>query len=111
MGLTMLKGHGMPEDAEMKRLGFGSLQQQPGNLLRVMICAVIDGGPITQQEHRDIGSIVDNCVFDLRRRGNDWAANAYVLVVSFPDTETFMRSVAGERNLKRTAKFPLRQKD
>jgi len=75
------------------------------------ICAVIDGGPVTQEEQREITTIVDEVVYDLRRRGPPWAKNAAILIVRFPDVESFIKSLQGDKNLIRTGRFPTRQRD
>jgi len=72
---------------------------------------MIDGGPVTQQEQREMPQICDDVVFDLRRQGYDWASNAHVLLVRFPDVQTMLRSLDGEKNLRRSERFKMQQKD
>jgi len=67
---------------------------------------------VTQEEQRTITTMVDEVVFDLRRMGADWAQNTTILIVRFPDSESFVKSLNGERNLMRaTTRFPTRQRD
>jgi len=111
MGLSMTRPTNIPSLSELKKLGMGSICDDSSQEIRVIIGTVIQGGPVTQQEHREIAEIADDVVFDLRRRGNAWADNARILLVSFPDVQTFLRSLAGECNLRRTQKFDMRQRD
>jgi len=89
-------------------LGFNGMDLSQ---LHFAVAAVIDGGPVTQEEQREITTIVDEVVYDLRRRGPSWAKNAAVLIVRFPDVESFIRSLQGDKNLIRTEQFPTRQRD
>jgi len=66
---------------------------------------------VTQQEQREMPQICDDVVFDLRRQGYDWASNAHVLLVRFPDVQTMLRSLDGEQNLRRSKRFEMKQKD
>jgi len=93
--------------------GIGALINFDLNKTHVAIAAVIDGGPVTQEEQREITQMVDEVVFDLRRRGPSWAMSAAILIVRFPDIESFVRSLGGEKNLIRATadRFPTRQRD
>jgi len=112
-GLTMALSMMQPTYATAELLnpiglGFNGMDLSQ---LRFAICAVIDGGPVTQEEQREITTIVDEVVYDLRRRGPHWAKNAAVLIVRFPDVESFIKSLQGDKNLIRTGRFPTRQRD
>jgi len=79
--------------------------------LHVVIAVCIDGGPVTQEEQRTVAEIVDEVVFDLRRRGPDWAKDTAIFTVRFPDVQSFVKSLDGERSLVRTDRFKTRQHD
>lgn len=97
---------------DLSKCGIGALIDMDYTKLHVVVAACIDGGAVTQEEQRSITTMVDEVVFDLRRRGPAWAQNAAVLIVRFPDVDSFINSMAGERNLRRaTTRFPTRQRD
>jgi len=97
---------------EKESCGVGNLTPMDQSKMRVVIAVVIDGGPVTQEEQRTVSSMVDEVVFDLRRRGVTWAKSAAVLIARFPDVEAFIQSLDRTRNLMRAAmRFPTRQKD
>jgi len=95
---------------KLKQIGLG-FSGMDLSKLRFAIAAVIDGGPVAQEEQREMASIVDEVVYDLRRRGPSWAKNAAILLVRFPDVESFIKSLQGDKNLIRTSRFPTRQRD
>jgi len=95
----------------LNQMGIGALINMDLNKLHVAIAVVIDGGDVTQDEQKEMTSIVDEVVFDLRRRGTSWAMNTVILMVRFPDVESFVSSIAGDRNLMRTTCFETRQRD
>lgn len=66
---------------------------------------------MTQEEQRTVAEIVDEVVFDLRRRGPDWAKDTAIFTVRFPDVQSFVKSLDGERSLVRTDRFKTRQHD
>jgi len=106
-GLTMALSMMQPGDATKENLnkcGIGALIDMDVSKMHVAIAVCIDGGPVTQEEQRTITTMVDEVVFDLRRRGADWAKNTAIFIVRFPDAEAFVRSLNGERNLMRATK-------
>jgi len=109
MALTMSPGKEVT-DKELESLNIGKLQKG-SSTLRAVIAVMIDGGPITQQEHREMPQICDDVVFDLRRQGYDWASNAHVLLVRFPDVEKMLQSLDGEPNLSRSEHLKRKQND
>jgi len=112
-GLTMALSTMEPTSATAETLHSIGLGYNGMDLseLRFAIAVVIDGGPVTQQEQREMTQMVDEVVYDLRRRGPSWAKNAGVLLVHFPDVESFIKSLQGDKNLIRTSRFPTRQRD
>jgi len=111
MALSMMKPNGAKKE-ELNKCGIGALIDMDVAKMHVAIAVCIDGGPVTQEEQRTITTMVDEVVFDLRRRGADWAKNTAILIVRFPDSESFVKSLNGERNLMRaTTRFPTRQRD
>jgi len=109
MALTMAAGKSV-SDSDLQELHIGKLQKNLSDL-RAVIAVMIDGGPVTQEEQREMPQICDDVVFDLRRQGYDWASNAHVLLVRFPDVQTMLRSLDGEQNLRRSKRFEMKQKD
>jgi len=109
MALTMSAGKAIKDD-ELEKLNIGRLQKDSSDL-RAVIAVMIDGGPVTQQEQREMPQICDDVVFDLRRQGYDWASNAHVLLVRFPDVDTLLQSLAGEPNLCRSKRLKRKQHD
>jgi len=111
MALSMMTPKSTTADA-LNKCGIGALIDMDYKKLHVVIAACIDGGPVIQEEQRTITTMVDEVVFDLRRRGPAWAKNAAILILRFPDVESFVKSLDGERNLMRaTTQFPTRQRD
>jgi len=97
---------------QLNNCGIGELVNMDYSKLHVAIAACIDGGPVSQEEQRTMATMVDEVVFDLRRRGPSWTQNVAVLIVRFPDVESFVQSLNGERNLVRAAEtFHTRQYD
>jgi len=112
-GLTMALSMTEPRELsteDLKSIGIGDTLMDV-NKLHAAVAAVIDGGPVSQQEQREIPDLIDEVVFDLRRRGYPWAANALVLLVRFPDIESFVNSLDGVKNLVRSARLKTRQVD
>jgi len=109
MALTLTAGKSIC-DFTLRELSIGKLQKDSSDL-HAVIAVMIDGGPVTQQEQREMPQICDDVVFDLRRQGYDWASNAHVLLVRFPDVQTMLRSLDGEKNLCRSQRFEMKQKD
>jgi len=110
MALTMTQSIECNRDILMQAVGLGNLNKDTQSL-RAVIAVMIDGGPVMQEEQRKMAELCDEVIFDLRRRGYEWATHAYVLPVAFPDVETMLRSLADEKNLTRSANFLTRQTD
>lgn len=109
MALTMMEPKELTAE-DLRSVGIGKTMMDI-NELHVVIAAVIDGGHVTQEEQREIPEMIDEVVFDLRRRGYSWAANALVLLVRFPDIESIVKSLDGEKNLVRSHRLKTRQVD
>jgi len=114
-GLTMALSIMRPKKVttpELNHCGIRELCNKDYSRLHVAIAACIDGGPVTQEEQQTMATMVDEVVFDICRRGPAWAQNAAVLIVRFPDVESFVQSLDGERNLVRAPEaFKTRQND
>jgi len=111
MALSMMKPNSASKE-DLNKCGIGALIDMDVSNMHVAIAVCIDGGPVSQEEQRTITTIVDEVVFDLRRSGADWAKNTAILIVRFPDSESFVNSLNGQRNLVRaTSRFPTRQRD
>jgi len=114
-GLIMALSLMTPNNAKQEDLdkcGIGRLIDQDVSNMHVTIAVCIDGGPVTQEEQRTVTTIIDEVVFDLRRRGADWSRNTPILTDCFPDAESFVKSLNGERNIMRTTtRFPTPQRD
>lgn len=95
---------------DLKRIGIGNTNLDT-KAMHVAIAALIDGGPMSKEEQRVIPEMVDEVVFDLRRRGYPWAASSLVLLVRFRDVESFVKSLDGHKNLVRSSSFKTRQVD
>jgi len=111
MALSLMRPN-VTKQEDLGKCGIGLLPGMDLSQMHVAIAVCIDGGPVTQEEQRTITTMVDEAVFDLRRRGADWTKNTAILIVRFPDSESFVKSLNGERNLVRaTGRFPTRQRD
>jgi len=67
MALSMMESTRLTKE-DLKSIGIGDTSMDFTEL-RVAIAVVIDGGPVTQEEQREIPEVIDEVVFDLRRRG------------------------------------------
>jgi len=70
MALSMMKPNGAKEE-ERNKCGIGRFTGMDVAKMHVAIAMCIDGGPVTHEEQRPITTMVDEVVFDLRRRGAD----------------------------------------
>jgi len=95
---------------DLNKSGMGALIDMDYTKLRVAVAACVDGWPVAQEEQRSITTMVDEVVYDLRCRGPAWAHNATIFITQFPDVDSFIKSLAGERNIMRAmTRFPTRQ--
>jgi len=105
-GLTMALNMQKPTSVSPENAlacGIGKLANMDLSEMRVVIAACIDGGEVTQEEQRTATSIIDEVVFDLRRRGIRWAKNTAIFLTRFPTVESLVESLNGNRNLKRAS--------
>jgi len=72
MALTMMQPSGATKTG-CHECGIGKFIGMDVAKMHVAIAVCIDGGPVTQEEQRTVTTMVDEVVFDLRRRGADWA--------------------------------------